>query len=107
MAAVYVTFVACGRQYRAKVGDVITTQRLPLAIGDETSFPQVILVENADGSIKTGEHASGVSVQASVVSHLRGEKLRIFKMRRRKSSRRTHGHRQALTRVSVDAIAGE
>ena len=102
----YVTFAAGGGQYRVKTGDTILLNRLPTAEGETVKLDNVLLAECADGSIKVGAEAKNISVTATVSEQALGEKLRIFKMRRRKSSRRTNGHRQQLTRLLIGDIQG-
>lgn len=93
-----------GRQYRVRVGDSILVDRLPAAIGDSAALGKVLSVETAAGDIIVGKSLADAAVSATVAEHLRGKKIRVFKMRRRKSSRRANGHRQDLTRVTVNSI---
>ena len=103
-SATFVTFSAGGGQYRAKAGDTIVVNRMPQPVGETVALGSALLVEQADGGVKVGEEANRQAVSAVVVEHFRGEKLRVFKMRRRKSSRTTGGHRQELTKLRVDSL---
>ncbi|MBE8157987.1 MAG: 50S ribosomal protein L21 [Betaproteobacteria bacterium] len=97
-------FAAGGKQYRVKAGDMVDVELFVAQAGDAHVFNEILLLTK-DGGVEVGApHLPGVSVRATVLEQLRGEKIRIFKMRRRKKSRRTHGHRQYLTRVRIDGI---
>lgn len=105
--AIHAVVVASGTQYRVKAGDTITVNRLAAEVGSEITLDRVLLVEKADGGVLPAAAdgtVSGAAVTATVENHLRGAKLRVFKMRRRKKSRRTHGHRQDLTRLVIGSI---
>lgn len=104
MPVTYVTFAASGRQYRVKNGDNIIVNRMAVASGESVKLDNVLLVEHDDGAILVGADAAKFSLTAKVTEHMRGDKIRVFKMRRRKASRRTAGHRQDLTRLSIDEI---
>lgn len=101
MPITYITFFAGGRQYRARAGETITVNKMAGAVGATVSPGPVCLAEMADGAVVTGEAAAKLQVSATIAGHLRGDKLRVFKMRRRKKSRRTAGHRQELTRLVI------
>jgi large subunit ribosomal protein L21 len=93
-----------GKQYRVEEGDVIDVE---LSSGDaggsEVSFERVLMVGGDD--VRVGSPLlSGVAVRGSLVDHVRGPKIRVFKKKRRKGYRRTRGHRQDLQRVRIDAI---
>lgn len=93
-----------GKQYRVKPGDTIVVERLDAEAGEARVFEQILLLEQ-DSGIRAGTpYLKDVSVRATVVEHFRADKVLIFKMRRRKKSRRTQGHRQYLSRVRIDGI---
>ena len=101
----YAVIKSGGKQYRVAVGDVIRVERLPAAPGESVNLDQVLLVgEGAD--VRIGAPLLKESVTATVRGHGRGEKLHIFKMRRRKNSRTRTGHRQAYTELEVPGIGG-
>ena len=107
MSTTYATVAFSGTQYRVKSGDTITVNRLAAEVGSELTLEQVLLLEKEDGAVKVAtdkQTLPGVAVIATVADHLRGDKVRVFKMRRRKKSRRTHGHRQDLTRLTIGEI---
>ena len=97
--------VAGGKQYRVQAGDVVDLELIANAqAGENCVFDQVLMLEK-DGNIQVGTpNLSQVSINATVLENIRGDKIRVFKMRRRKKSRRTQGHRQYLSRVRIDTI---
>ena len=93
-----------GKQYRVKVGDTINVEKLDAEAGDEVTLDRVLLVGN-DGEITIGRPVvEGASVVASVDGQTKGDKIRIFKMRAKKRYRKTIGHRQKLTTITVKDI---
>ena len=86
-------------------GDKLKIEKLDAEIGSEASFDQVLMVgEGAD--IKVGAPMlEGASVKATVLNQARGEKIHIFKMRRRKHYRKSQGHRQSYTEVQIGGIS--
>ena len=93
-----------GKQYRVKRGDALRLEALPAAVGAALSFDQVLLVGEGDAVHVGAPFVAGAKVNATVLGHGRGEKLKVFKMRRRKYSQRTRGHRQSFTEVRIDDI---
>ena len=101
-----IIFEADGRQFRACVGQTVTVGRVAAEVGSEQSFVRVLAVEEGD-SLKLGApYLEGAVVRAEVVEHLRGPKLRIFKLRRRKNSRRLNGFRSDLSKLKITALEG-
>jgi len=94
-----------GHQYRAEPGKTLRIPSLDVEPGQTVQFDDVLL--GADGDdIKVGAPlVSGASVSAEVVRHGRGEKIVIFKHKRRKNYRRKQGHRQGFTEVKVNAVS--
>lgn len=94
-----------GHQYRAEPGKTLRLQSMDVEPGETVKFEEVLL--GADGeTIKVGAPMlSGASVSAEVVRHGRGEKIIIFKHKRRKNYRRKQGHRQGFTEVRVNEIS--
>ena len=94
-----------GKQYRVAVGDTVKVETLEAEAGSEVTLNDVLLVAAEDGSIKAGKHVvEGASVKATVLSHGRSDKVRIFKFRRRKHSMKSGGHRQNYTELKIEAI---
>lgn len=95
-----------GKQYRVQSGAQLRVEALPAEVGAAVSFDEVLLVGEGD-AVKVGApFIAGAAVKATVVSHGRGDKVRIFKMRRRKHFQKTQGHRQSYTEVRIDDIKG-
>jgi len=95
-----------GKQYRVQSGAQLRVEALPAEVGAAVSFDQVLLVGEGD-AVKVGApFVAGAAVKATVVSHGRGEKVHIFKMRRRKHFQKSQGHRQSYTEVRIDDIQG-
>jgi len=93
-----------GRQYRVAANDVIEIDRVAGDVGDQIAFDQVLML-GGDGAPMLGSPTvDGASVAGEVVEHTRGDKVIAFKMRRRKNSRRTRGHRQHYTLVRITDI---
>jgi large subunit ribosomal protein L21 len=95
-----------GKQYRVSAGSKIKVEQLTADVGSEITLDQVLMVAQ-DGSVKLGTpFVSGAAVRAKVLSQGRGDKVRIFKMRRRKHYRKSQGHRQNFTELEITGIAG-
>jgi large subunit ribosomal protein L21 len=95
-----------GKQYRVKSGEQVKVESLAADVGAAVSFDRVLMVGEGDGAKVGAPFVSGAKVKATVVSQGRGEKVRIFKMRRRKHYAKTQGHRQNYTEVRIDEIVG-
>lgn len=94
-----------GHQYRAEPGKTIRLQSMDVKPGETVKLDEVLLGADGD-TIKVGAPmVSGASVSAEVVRHGRGEKIIIFKHKRRKNYRRKQGHRQGFTEVRVNEIS--
>ncbi|MDQ6620859.1 MAG: 50S ribosomal protein L21 [Pseudomonadota bacterium] len=95
-----------GKQYRVAPGQSIKVELLPAEVGAAIVLDQVLMVGEGEG-VRVGlPIVSGVAVKATVVAHGRGEKVRIFKMRRRKHYQKHQGHRQGYTELKIDSIEG-
>ena len=102
----YAVIQTGGKQYRVKSGEQVKVELLPEAVGAAVSFDKVLMLGEGD-SVRVGTPlVAGAKVKATVVSQGRGEKVRIFKMRRRKHYAKTQGHRQNYTEVRIDEIVG-
>ena len=95
-----------GKQYRVSAGDKLRIEKLLSAVGSEVVLDQVLLVGNGDALRVGTPVVKGASVKAKVVSHGLGEKVMIFKLRRRKNSKRHQGHRQGYTEIQITGITG-
>ncbi|MDD3530810.1 MAG: 50S ribosomal protein L21 [Gallionellaceae bacterium] len=94
-----------GKQYKVAAGGKLKVESLPAEVGSEITIDDVLMVADGD-NIKVGAPVvAGASVKATVLSHGRGEKVMIYKMRRRKHYRKTQGHRQNYTEIRIDGIS--
>jgi large subunit ribosomal protein L21 len=93
-----------GKQYRVKAGDTLTVEKLPVEVGAEILLDKVLMLAEGDNVTLGKPLVAGASVRATVLAHTKGEKIKIFKMRRRKHYRKTLGHRQSYTELRVDDI---
>ena len=91
-----------GKQYRVAAGDKIAVEKLPGNAGDTVSLDDVLLAGDG-GEIKD---AKGLVVSAEIIAQERGEKVIVFKKRRRHNYRRKQGHRQSLTLLRNTAVGG-
>ena len=95
-----------GKQYRVKSGEQVRVESLAADVGAAVSFDQVLAVGEGDAVRVGAPLVAGAQVKATVVAHGRGEKLKIYKLRRRKHYQKTQGHRQNYTEVRIDDIVG-
>ncbi len=102
----YAVIKTGGKQYRVSNDDVVTIERLAGDAAEKIEFSDVLMVGSGE-SVKVGNPTvAGAKVVGEIVEQTRGPKLIAFKKRRRKSSRRKHGHRQDLTKVRITEIVG-
>jgi len=102
----YAVIQTGGKQYRVKSGEQLKVELLPAEVGATVSFDRVLMLGEGEGVKVGAPFVSGAAVKATVVAQGRGEKIRIFKMRRRKHYAKTQGHRQGFTEVRIDEIVG-
>ena len=95
-----------GKQYRVKSGEQVKVELRAAEVGAAVSFDNVLMLGEGEGVKVGAPYVSGAKVKATVVAQGRGEKVRIFKMRRRKHYAKTQGHRQSFTEVRIDEIVG-
>jgi len=96
-----------GKQYKVAPGEKLKIERIPADVGAEVTLDQVLMIVGEGDSVRLGQPiVSGAAVKATVVSQGRGEKVEIFKMRRRKHYQKHQGHRQNYTELRIDSIAG-
>ena len=94
-----------GRQYRVKKGDRIDVDLIEVADGSFHEFDKVLCIGGIESGALVGTPlVEGARVRARVVGLTKGPKVRVFKLRRRKSSRTRKGHRQKYTRMMVEEI---
>lgn len=102
----YAVIQTGGKQYRVEPGKTITVEKLAGEAGAQIVFDQVLLVSSGDGATVTvgKPTVAGAKVTAEIVEQTRGDKLVVFKFRRRKNYVRRNGHRQDVTVVKVAEI---
>jgi large subunit ribosomal protein L21 len=102
----YAVIKSGGKQYRVESGKPVRVETLAADVGAAVSFDEVLLVGSGE-SVKIGAPLlSGAKVKGTVLAHGRGDKVKIFKMRRRKHFQKSQGHRQNYTEVRIDDIVG-
>ena len=100
----YAVIKTGGKQYKVAAGEKLKIEQIPADIGAEITLDQVLAVGEGE-SIQFGAPlVSGASVKATVISQGRHDKVKIFKMRRRKHYQKRAGHRQNYTELRIDAI---
>jgi large subunit ribosomal protein L21 len=95
---------AQGKQFRVAKGDTLTVDRLKGDAGAKVALGEVLMLVDGAKTKVGAPVVSGAKVEAEIVEHLRGEKIKVFKKKRRKNYHRTRGHRQDLTTVKITAI---
>ena len=101
----YAVIKTGGKQYRVAAGEKIKIEQIPAEVGAEITLDQVLMVGEGE-SVKIGTPlVSGAKVTAKVLSQGRGDKVKIFKMRRRKHYQKHQGHRQNFTELEISGIA--
>lgn len=102
----YAVIQTGGKQYRVEPGKTVVVEKLAGEAGAQVVFDQVLLVSSGDGgNVTVGKPTvAGAKVTGEIVEQTRGEKLVVFKFRRRKNYVRRNGHRQDVTVVKVAAI---
>jgi large subunit ribosomal protein L21 len=93
-----------GKQYKVSVGSTIKVESLKVEVGQVINFDQVLMLVDGDNIQIGAPIVNGACVTAEVVSHGKHDKVRIFKLRRRKHYQRSQGHRQCYTEVKIHSI---
>jgi large subunit ribosomal protein L21 len=102
----YAVIKTGGKQYKVAPGEKLKVEQIPADVGAEVVLDQVLMVGEGE-SVRIGQPiVAGATVKATVLQHGRGDKVRIFKMRRRKHYRKQQGHRQGFTELLIDSIVG-
>ena len=100
----YAVIETGGKQYRVAPGDVIDVETLAGDVGSEVDLGPALVLSNDKGEMLTGEDAAKAKVKATITGHGRGDKVIVFKFKRKKQYKRTIGHRQNYTRLTVSEI---
>ncbi len=94
-----------GQQFKVEAGKKIYVHRLKEEAGASVSFDKVLLTDNG-GAVQIGTpYVSGVAVKATILEHVKGNKVIVFKKKRRKGYQKKNGHRQCLTQIKIESIA--
>ena len=100
----YAIIESCGKQYKVTEGDIVFFEKLDAEEGKKITFDKVILVSE-EGKVQIGNpYVKNVKVEGKVVSHGKGKKIIVFKMKPKKNYRRKQGHRQPYTKVEITSI---
>ncbi len=100
----YAVIETGGKQYRVAPGQIVEVERLPGEEGSQVEIGRVLALSPRPGVLLTGSELAGARVRAVIEAHFRGEKIKVFKFKRKKQYKRTIGHRQELTRLKVTDI---
>lgn len=93
-----------GQQFKVEKDQTLYVHRLPQEEGASIELNNVLLVDN-NGKVSVGAPAvSGASIKAKVLTHLKGDKVLVFKKKRRKGYRKMNGHRQYFTKIKIESI---
>lgn len=93
-----------GQQFKVEKDQQLFVHRLPNTEGDSVEFSEVLLVDN-NGEVQVGAPVvKGVTVKATVLSHLKGDKVLVFKKKRRKGYQKMNGHRQSFSKIKIQSI---
>ena len=102
----YAVIKTGGKQYKVAAGEKIKIEQIAADVGQEFVFDQVLAV-GSGAELKVGTPlVEGASVNATVVAHGKHDKVRIFKMRRRKHYQKKQGHRQTYTELLISTVNG-
>lgn len=93
-----------GHQYKVSENQEIFVNRLEKKVNDVVSIDKVLMVSGEAGTKIGVPVVAGASVQATVVDHAKGEKLVVFKKKRRKAYQKSTGHRQLVTKIRIDKV---
>ena len=100
----YAIVEIAGFQFNVEPGRKVYVHRLEGEEGAKITFEKVLLVDN-EGAVTVGKPlVEGAKVEATILQHLKGEKVIVFKKKRRKGYQKKNGHRQSLTQIQIDAI---
>ncbi|BBF87090.1 50S ribosomal protein L21 [Aquitalea magnusonii] len=101
----YAVIKTGGKQYKVAIGEKLKVEQIPADVDSQIVLEEVLMVADGEQVVVGAPLVAGATVTATVVSHGRGDKVRIFKMRRRKHYQKHQGHRQNFTEIRIDAIS--
>jgi large subunit ribosomal protein L21 len=94
-----------GQQFKVEEGQELFVHQLEATEGDSLAFDKVNLVDR-DGQVSVGTPVLNAKVTATVLGHQKGDKVTVFKKKRRKGYKKKNGHRQRFTKIKIESIAG-
>ncbi|WP_029148174.1 50S ribosomal protein L21 [Methylophilus sp. 5] len=103
----YAVIKTGGKQYKVAAGDKVKVEKLAGDVGSTVVIDKVLMIADGETTTVGAPLVAGAKVNATVVSHGRGDKVMIFKMRRRKHYRKTQGHRQSYTEIKIETISAK
>jgi large subunit ribosomal protein L21 len=92
-----------GQQFKVEEGQELFVHQLEAEAGDNIKFDDVLLTD-IEGKVSVGTPVLNANVNATVLEHVKGDKVIVFKKKRRKGYRRKNGHRQRFTKIKIDNI---
>jgi large subunit ribosomal protein L21 len=103
----YAVIKTGGKQYKVSAGDYLKVEKLDGDVGSKVVIDKILMVADGDDVTIGSPLVAGAKVNATVLSHGKGDKVMIFKFHRRKHYRKTQGHRQSYTEIQIDDISGK
>jgi large subunit ribosomal protein L21 len=100
----YAVIKTGGKQYKVEAGATLKVEKLVGDVGSKVVIDKVLMIADGDNTTIGAPLIAGATVNATVVSHGRADKVMIFKFRRRKHYRKTQGHRQSFTEIQIGEI---
>ncbi len=100
----YAVIKTGGKQYRVAAGEKLKIEQIPADVGSQVVLDQILMIADGEAVTLGQPLVSGAKVSATVLAHGRHDKVRIFKMRRRKHYQKHQGHRQNFTEIQIDTI---
>ena len=100
----YAVIITGGKQYKVEAGATLKVEKLLGEVGSKVVIDKVLMIADGENTTIGAPLIAGATVNATVVSHGRADKVMIFKFRRRKHYRKTQGHRQSFTEIQIGEI---
>ena len=94
-----------GKQFKLGLNDKIYVSRLKDDVGSKITFSEVLMYSKDDKSFEIGTPMLSMNVEATVLGHIKDDKVVVFKKKRRKGYKRTRGHRQQYTQIEINSIS--
>jgi len=103
----YAVIKTGGKQYKVAAGEKLKIEKLAGEVGSKVVIDKVLMINDGDNTTIGAPLIAGATVNATVLSHGRADKVMIFKFRRRKHYRKTQGHRQSFTEILINDVNGK